>query len=76
MNRRVILPMRFASPTWGLSPPCKQALIYSPDATCPFSLRAIILITIVKRWKTTTGWRRHRHIISSFRLRPHESGYF
>ena len=26
MNKRVTPPTRFTSPTWGSSPPCKQAL--------------------------------------------------
>ena len=55
MDRWVTPPMRVTSHTWGPPPPCKQAFIYNPDATRPPSLLAIILITIVKRWKTTVG---------------------
>ena len=32
MDRRVTLPKRATSPTWGPPPPCKQAVIYMYQA--------------------------------------------
>ena len=44
MDRRVTPPRRVTSPTWGLSPPCKQALEFSSF----LGIYTVTLICIVK----------------------------
>ena len=42
MDRRVTPPKRVSSPTWGPSPPCKQALSHQPAHSPPTFTRIIL----------------------------------
>ena len=75
MDRRVTPPKRVTSPTWGLPPPCKQALspMYSPwndpqidPEMIPTPKRSSFLFTSTPKWSPINSWNgmvfRHRII--------------